>query len=303
MPSRTRRPGSRLPQQPAVLKSGHAVPLRHALRAAAAHLRSAGVDTPDLDARVLFQDALHLAPSELYLHLDDMLSTESALELQRLVAWRSAGEPVAYLTGRREFYGLELRVTPDVLIPRPETEVLVERAIAALPRSARVVDVGTGSGAIAVAVARHRPDLRLLAIDRSPAACRLARMNVDAQRLHATVGVACADLLSAVRWPVQGVLANLPYLRHAELPTLAREVRREPQLALDGGRDGLDPYRRLFTDLAARHPAPVLVLCEIAPLQAETMLGLVATALPGYEVRVIPDLAGRARVVEAQRAA
>lgn len=303
MPHRARRHGSGLPQQPALMYSGHTVSMRHALRAAAAHLRSAGVDTPDLDARVLGQHALRLTPSELYLHLDDPLSSSSAQELQRLIVRRSAGEPVAYLTGRREFYGLDLRVTPDVLIPRPETEVLVERAIAALPRSATVVDVGTGSGAIAVAVARHRPDQRLLAIDRSPAACRLARLNVDLQRLQATVGVACADLLSAVRWPVHGVLANLPYLCHGELSTLAREVRREPQLALDGGRDGLDPYRRLFTDLAARHPAPVLVLCEIAPGQAEAMLGLVTTALPGYAVRVIPDLAGRARVVEAQRAA
>ena len=275
--------------------------IRHAIHAAEARLRSASVDTPDLDARVLSQHVLQLTPTELFLHLDDPLSPERMVQLQRLVARRAAGEPAAYLTGRREFYELDLRVTPDVLIPRPETELLVERAIAALPRGATVVDVGTGSGAIAVAVAWHRPDLRLLAVDRSPGACRVARTNVCEQHMQSAVGVACADLLSAVRWPVQGILANLPYLAHDELPALAREVRREPQQALDGGQDGLDLYRRLFADLAMRRPPPFLVLCEIAPMQVDAMLGLVTAALPGFGLQVFPDLAGRARLVEARR--
>jgi release factor glutamine methyltransferase len=234
-------------------------------------------------------------------HLDDQLSAERAVRLRRLVARRSAGEPIAYLTGRREFYGLDLQVTPDVLIPRPETELLVERAIAGLPPGATAVDVGTGSGAIAVALARYRPDLRLLAIDRSPDACRLARSNVCAQNVQPTVGVICADLLSAVRWPVEGILANLPYLRHEEMPDLAREVRREPSQALDGGQDGLDLYRRLVADLATRRPPPFLVLCEIAPLQGNALREMISAALPEYDVRVFPDLAGWARVVEARR--
>ena len=243
---------------------------------------------------------LRLTPTELFLHLDDPLSPERAGALQRLVAQRSAGEPIAYLTGWREFFGFDLQVTPDVLIPRPETELLVERAITALPPGATAVDIGTGSGAIAIAVARRRPDLRLLAIDRSPEACRVARTNVDSQHVQHAVGVVCADLLSAVRWPVQAILANLPYLRRDELPALPREVRCEPQQALDGGYDGLELYRRLLTDLASRRPSPVLVLCEIAPMQADVMAGLVKSALPGCEVRVYPDLAGRARVVEAR---
>jgi release factor glutamine methyltransferase len=284
------------------LQSARSASLRDALRAAAARLRSATVDTPDLDARVLLQHLLQFERTDLLLHLDDPLSPERAGALRRLLARRMAGEPIAYLTGRREFYGLDLQVTPDVLIPRPETEVLVERAIVGLPAGITAVDIGTGSGAIAVALARHRPDLRLLAIDRSPQACRVARSNVCAQDVQPTVGVVCADLLSAVRRPVEGILANLPYLRHDELPELAREVRKEPQQALDGGQDGLDLYRRLLTDLAARRPPPLLVLCEIAPPQADTMRGLVSTALPECEVRVLPDLAGRARVVEARRA-
>lgn len=277
--------------------------VRYALRAAAAHLGAAGLATPGLDARVLVRHVLRCTPTELLLRLDEPLSAEQASALTYLVGRRAAGEPVAYLTGRKEFYGVEFAVTSDVLIPRPETELLVERAIDALAAGSRVVDVGTGSGAIAVAVARHRPDVRVLAVDRSAAAARVARDNVRAQGVEGRVGVICADLLAAVRWPQDGVLANLPYLTSDELPALSAEVRYEPCLALDGGGDGLDLYRRLFADLAARQPAPALVLCEIAPFQSEAMLALASAALPRHRVRVLPDLAGRSRLLEAQRQA
>jgi release factor glutamine methyltransferase len=274
--------------------------VRHAVRAAAARLTAAGIATPGLDARVLAEHVLRCTPTELVLRLDEPLAAEQSSGLAHLVERRAAGEPTAYLTGRKEFYGVEFAVTPDVLIPRPETELLVERAIDALPEGARVVDLGTGSGAIATAIARHRPDIRVLAVDRSAAAARVARNNVRVQGLERRVGVVCSDLLAAVRWPLDGVLANLPYLTTDEIPALSAEVRWEPRLALDGGGDGLTLYRRLFTDLAARRPTPALVLCEIAPLQSDTILALASAALPGHRVQIVPDLAGRARLLEAQ---
>lgn len=269
------------------------------MRAAEDRLRAAGVESPGLDARVLFRHVRTLTAAELFLHLDDPVSSEHSSALYQLVERRASGEPVAYLTGRREFYGLDLQVTPDVLIPRPETELLVERAIAGLPAATRVVDVGTGSGAIAIAVAHHRQDVRMLAVDRSAAACRIAAVNIRAQHVERAVGVACADLLSAVRWPVDAVLANLPYVPHNELPGLPAEVQQEPKQALDGGVDGLALYRRLFADLAGRRPFPALILCEIAPTQVAAMLAQAAASLPHHRVQVLPDLAGRARLVEA----
>jgi release factor glutamine methyltransferase len=275
--------------------------VRHALQGAVAHLRAARITTPALDARVLLQHLLQCTPTELFRRLDEPLSPGQSSALAQLVGRRAAGEPAAYLTGRKEFYGVDFAVTPDVLIPRPETELLVERAINLLPVRSRVVDVGTGSGAIAASVARHRPDIRVLAVDRSAAACRVARRNVCTQRVAHQVGIACSDLLAAVRWPVDAILANLPYLTSNELPTVSAEVQWEPRLALDGGLDGLALYRRLFADLALRRPAPALVLCEIAPFQSEAMLALASEALPLHRAQVLPDLAGRARLLEAQR--
>jgi len=249
---------------------------------------------------VLLRHVLDVTAAELFLRLDDLLPEESTAAFADFVARRLAGEPVAYLTGLREFYGLDFRVSPDVLIPRPETELLVECAIELLPDGARVVDVGTGSGAIAIAVARCRTDVRPLAVDRSLAACRVALSNVRDHEVMTRVDVVCSDLLTAVKAPFDAVLANLPYLRHDELTALAAELQREPQQALDGGQDGLELYRRLLSDLAERRPRPTLVLSEIAPMQRDAMLTLVAAALPDHRVQVLSDLAGHARLVVAR---
>ncbi|HEY8743334.1 MAG TPA: peptide chain release factor N(5)-glutamine methyltransferase [Chloroflexota bacterium] len=274
--------------------------IRQALQEAQRRFSAARVAAPALDARVLLRHALGVTDADLFLQLDDPLPAVPAAAFADVVERRLTGEPVAYLIRRREFYGLDFRVSPAVLIPRPETELLVEHAIEALPDGARVVDVGTGSGAIAVAVARRRPEVQLLAVDRSLAACRVALSNVRDHELMDRVNVLCSDLLSAVQAPFHAVLANLPYLRHDELTALATDVQREPQQALDGGPDGLELYRRLLSDLADRRPAPTLVLCEIAPMQAAAMSALVTAALPNHRLRVLVDLAGRARLVEAR---
>lgn len=274
--------------------------LRRALRAAERELVASGVEGAAFDARVLLRHVLNLSAPELYLQLDRAMTAEQATTYAGLIRQRARHEPVAYLTGRREFYCLDLHVTPDVLIPQPDTEVLVERAVAALPSGSLVADVGTGSGAIAVAVASVRPDVRLLAVDRSLAACRVARGNVVALGLAGRVGVVCADLLTAVPGPLDAVVANLPYLTRLELTALDQEVRQEPLSALDGGADGLDLYRRLVDALAQRDPSPALVLCEIAPTQAAALQSLLATALPDHTTAIHADLAGRQRVVEAR---
>lgn len=275
--------------------------LGDALRAGAARLADAAVPNAALDARVLLRHVLNLTPEALYTELERPMPEEAQAGYHELITHRAAGEPVAYLTGRREFYGLSLRVTPDVLIPRPETELLVERAMALLPRGARAVDVGTGSGAIAVAVAAHRPDVAVIAIDRSLAACRIARQNSEEQRVAARVGVVQSDLLAALAITPDALLANLPYVPEPELPALQPEVQREPRLALAAGPDGLDLYRRLFADLAPRHTTPAVVLCEHAPYQAGAMLALCRAALPAHRCTVLPDMAGRPRLLEAVR--
>ena len=211
---------------------------------------------------------------------------------------RADDEPIAYLIERREFFGLNLRVTPVVLIPQPDTELLVERAIALAPARARIVDVGTGSGVIAVALAHARPDVTVVATDRSSDACRVAAGNSAMLGLGGRVAVVCADLLSAIAGPFDGVVANLPYLTTADMADLQGDVRWEPASALAGGHDGLDLYRALLADLARRQPLPRLLLCEIAPAQATAMRELAARAFPGYGVAVRADLAGRERVVE-----
>jgi release factor glutamine methyltransferase len=220
--------------------------------------------------------------------------TEEELERFRsFAARRLLGEPVAYLVGRREFRWTSLAVDGRVLIPRPETEHLVEAALV-LPPGARVVDVGTGSGAVALALASERPDLRVLAVDVSAAALAVAREN--AARLGLTVSFAGGDLLEGVAGPIDAVVSNPPYVRDDE--ELPRDVAAfEPSLALRAGPDGLDVIRRLVPAAAAR--APFLAL-EMGAGQAGAVAELCRGA--GYSsIAVHRDLAGIERVVVAQR--
>jgi len=279
--------------------------------------------TPALDAEVLLRHVLGLSRSDLFTHPERRLTADEGRRFDALLARRAGGEPVAYLTGEREFMGLTFAVDRRVLIPRPDTETLVERALALLDALApgragqdsggpplRAVDVGTGSGAIAVAVVAGVPAgvaLRMVAVDRSAAALAVARGN--ARRLlgaaRAGAGAAPVDflqghLLTALRGPFDLVLANLPYVPAGEVPRLAPAVAGfEPHLALDGGPDGLDLYRDLLEDLGAKLAPRAGVLLECDPRQAEPLRALLAARLPGAATGLRADLAGRARVVEA----
>jgi release factor glutamine methyltransferase len=250
---------------------------------AAGRLDAAGCDTPRLDAELLLAHALGTDRTGLVLRGDAPLTRDEQAAFDALLERRAAREPVAYIVGSRGFRHLELTVDRRVLIPRPDTETLVEQAIALAPSGARVHDVGTGSGAIALALADERPDLRLSASDASPGAVSVARHN--AERLGLDVPVEVADGLPAGSYDL--VVANLPYVREDEWGGLEPEIRDyEPQMALVSGADGLDAIRLLV----AQAPAGTLLALEHAPAQSEAVRRLL------IDGRTVRDLAGRDRV-------
>jgi release factor glutamine methyltransferase len=259
--------------------------VREALDSALVALTAAGCETPRLDAEVLLAAALGVDRAALIADPDRGVEPEPFREFVRRRARR---EPVAYILGRKGFRRLELVVDPRVLIPRPETEHVVEAALE-LPRGARVVDVGTGSGAIALALADERPDLRVVATEVSPGALALARAN--AARLGLEVEFVEGDLLDGVSRPIDAVVSNPPYVRAGE--QLAPELAYEPSEALYAGSDGLEVLRRLA---AAVRDVP-FVAFEVGQGQAAD----VAALLPGHEIEIVPDLAGIERVVVGRR--
>ena len=260
-----------------------------ALAAATARLGSAGVDTARLDAEVLLASVLDVDRGRLVIDRDVALEAGVDERFDALLVRREAREPVAYILGRRAFRRLSLSVDRRVLIPRPETELLVEVGLG-LPAGARVVDVGTGSGAVALALKDERPDLVVRGVDVSADAVDVARANAAALGLD--VSFVLGDLLDGLTG-VDAVLANLPYV--AEGAELAPEITRyEPPGALFAGADGLDVVRRLVTSVAGRRLA--LIALEIGPEQADEVSSLLWDAGFG-SVGVRHDLAGLARVV------
>ncbi len=276
---------------------------QEALRRATTSLRVNGIDDPEIEAEVLLRHVLQLDWTYLFLRLPDELTDEQSDEYQRLIARRVAHTPTAYLTERREFYSMSFAVGPGVLIPRPETEHVVEAVLAIgremLCRQERVtlVDVGTGSGAIALTVAKHLPALRVLASDLSPAAVAIAALNAKRLRLAGRVTFLQGDLLSAVDEPVDIIAANLPYIPTSVWTALPPEIRdHEPRTALDGGDDGLRIIDRLLSS-APRHLAPGgAIILEIAYDQAQSLGDLVTERLPGATIEIRKDLAGHDRV-------
>jgi release factor glutamine methyltransferase len=274
---------------PAVLRA-----LRDDLDWAVESLRDVGCDTPRLDAEVLLAHVLGTDRTGLVLRGDERLSGEQRTRYLALLTRRVSREPIAYILGRRDFRRLNLAVDQRVLIPRPETELLVEVALE-LPAGARVVDVGTGSGAVALALKDERPDLVVTGIELEPGALKLARLN--SSRLHLDVSWVQADLLDDGRY--DAVVANLPYV--AEGAVLPPEVRDyEPSTALFAGPDGLDAIRRLARQLSDGRASVRFVALEIGFDQGAAVAELVASA--GFRsVAVRQDLAGLDRVVVGSR--
>lgn len=250
-----------------------------------------------MDAQWLLAHALGKPRSWLYAHADDCIDAASAARFASLVERRGRGEPVAYLTGRRGFWKFELQVTPDTLIPRPETELLVESALELLPRDAasRIADLGTGTGAVALALAFERPRAQVLATDASEGALAVARDNARALGI-ANVRFAAGDWLAALgdaRFDL--IASNPPYIALADPHLDEGDLRFEPSAALASGRDGLDAIRRIVAGAWRHLNAGGWLLLEHGYNQGEAVRALLTDA--GFEqVRTLHDLEGRDRV-------
>jgi release factor glutamine methyltransferase len=280
-----------------------------ALQSAKQRLRHGGIEDAGLEAEVLLRFILNTDRAHLYQHLNSPLADDAMNQLYRLVRRRLSHEPSAYITGHREFYGLDFQVNRDVLIPRPETETLVEAAIELAgqlgPRDAdgepavQIADIGTGSGAVAIALAVNLPSAHIFATDISPAALEVARANAERHGVGERIEFLQGDLLEPLRTPVHLIVANLPYVRTEDWRELPAELRlHEPRLALDGGDDGLDLIRRLFNE-APRVLAPGGAIClEFGTGQQNAILAIARASFASVTIR--PDLAGRPRVLVAR---
>ncbi len=279
--------------------------VRAALVAATERLSATGSPSPRLDAEVLLRHRLGWDRTRLFIALPDPLPAEAARDYAALIARRAAGAPVAYIVGEREFMGLPFAVGPGVLVPRPETECLVEWVAAhvhAEPRwadGARLVDVGTGSGAIALALATLLPAARIVGVERSAQALGYARTNRARLGLAGRVGLVRGDLLGPIG-AVDVIAANLPYLRADQAHD---GIAQEPAEALYAGADGLDLYRDVLPQAARLLRAPGLLAAEIDPDQSAAMVALCRAAFPHATITVERDLAGLDRFVTVQQPA
>lgn len=257
-----------------------------------------------LETQVLLAHVLQKPRAWVLAHPEGILTPQQQRRLTKLLGGLAHGTPLPYLTGRQEFYGLAFDVSPAVLIPRPETELLVERALGWLrqhPARRRAADAGTGSGCIAVSLAHHVPDLRLLATDRSWEALQVARRNATHHNVANRITFAQGDLLSAAAGPFDLVCANLPYIPTQTLADLP-VAKHEPHLALDGGADGLDAIRALLAD-AYRWLAPGgLLLLEMQFDQGDAITTLARKHFPAARITVHADLADLPRLVAVELA-
>ncbi|MHB8574466.1 MAG: peptide chain release factor N(5)-glutamine methyltransferase [Dehalococcoidia bacterium] len=273
-----------------------------ALRRGIVALRAAGIEDAALEAEVLLRHVLGRDRTYFYLHLPDQLEGAQDQAFRELLAQRAAHRPLAYITGRREFYGLDFSVQPGVLIPRPETELVVERCLAIAReridqgRRVRFVDVGTGSGAIAIAFAKHLPTAEVIATDISPEALVIAGYNAKRLRVAGRVRFMQGDLLKPVTGTIDLIAANLPYVPTHVVLTLAPEVRdHEPRAALDGGSDGLQQVRRLLAQLVTRLATGGTAVLEIGHDQGAAVRRA-ALELCGVAAEIAKDQAGNDRV-------
>lgn len=271
-----------------------------ALRTAADRLQAAGVEDARSEARRLLAAAGKLSQARMITALNERQPADEAARFAALVDRRAAREPLSHILGNVGFWTLELEVTPDVLTPRPDTETLVEAALDAAPDRAaplRILDIGTGSGAIVLALLSELPDATGLATDISPAALAVARRNAARNGLAGRIAFLETSWADGVDGPFDLVVSNPPYIASAVIETLEREVKdHEPRLALDGGPDGLGPYPHLLAEARRLLGAGGTAVFEIGYDQGQAVLGLARQA-GARDVGLRQDLAGRDRVL------
>lgn len=280
--------------------------IRRILEWTTGYLREKGSESPRLEAELLLAHARNCPRIQLYTAYDEILPEAIRTRMRELVQRRAAAEPVAYLVGYREFFGLKFRVTPDVLIPRPETETLVMETLARLKGVARprILDLGTGSGCIAVALAVHQTDAQITAVDISPAALAVARSNVAQHALADRIELVESDLFAGLPSgaPFHAIVSNPPYVRVDEMDGLQPEIRlHEPHLALVAGPEGLNVFRRIATESPQWLTPDGFVLVEFSPEQAAAVEGLFTPELGWRNTRILNDTSGHPRVLYASR--
>jgi release factor glutamine methyltransferase len=235
---------------------------------AARELAKADVQSSRLDSELILAHVLGQSRAWLKAHGDAQLTSAQSAAADSLITRRTDREPLVHLTGTREFYGLDMAITPDVLTPRVETEQMVEWAVSYAPQDSRLIDIGTGSGAIAIAIAKHRPDLKVTATDLSGKELTVARTNVATHDVP--VELVESDLWQRVTGRFSTVVTNLPYLQ--DDADLMPEVKREPAVALFGGPDGLDLYRRFLAGLPEHLEPGGYLFTECDPWQHEALI-------------------------------
>jgi release factor glutamine methyltransferase len=268
------------------------------LKLASDHFAKRAPGSPRLDAEVLLGHALGLRRLDLYLEFDRELTETETARYRELVARRAKGEPVAYLVGHKEFMGLDFAVTPAVLIPNPDTEVLVQRAVEIAREAARplrVADVGTGSGCIAIAIAYYAPNVEVVASDVDQNALEVAALNVAAHSLADRIRLVCGDLMAPFTGSFDVVCANLPYV--AAGADLATEVVAQPARALYAGANGSALVTRLLAEAPGRLNPGGRALAELDPSIAASAVEVASRNFAGH--RIHSDLAGHQRVIEA----
>ncbi len=267
-------------------------------------LEAANVVDAGLEAEVLLRHVLGIDRAEYFASLERPLALPEQVLADTLAERRIAGEPLAYILGHREFYGHKLGVGPGVLVPRQETELLVDAVLEFVSTSSLrrplIADVGTGSGAIAIAVAKALPDATVFATDISHDALKIAEANALALDVQDAVHLLQGDLLEPLPGPVDIIVSNPPYLTTGELSGLAIEVRHEPETALNGGRDGLAAISELMRQVAGLVQKPRLLAIEIGPSQLESVVLLAQGLFPDSGVTHLLDLAGLPRVVHVE---
>jgi release factor glutamine methyltransferase len=258
----------------------------------------ASAPTPALDAALLLAFVSSVSREKLYTHANTEVTKEQSDYFFTLIESRQKGESVAYITGHKEFWGLDFTITPACLVPRPDTEILVETTLAALRRKqqASVLDLCTGCGAIAIALKHQCPAWDVWAADISKEAMEIARLN--AERLGATITFVQGDLFEAVapdlRFDI--ITANAPYIASGDIDKLSAEVRREPRIALDGGTDGMDIIRRIIKDAPLYLKEGGALILEADPCQMDAITALMKES-GLHKKTVVPDLAGNNRVI------
>ncbi len=272
--------------------------LKQALNCASGILVANSIEEACLECELLLRHALRLSRVQLYLDLDRELSAKEEEDFWHLIKRRLSGEPIAYIIGHREFYGLDFYVEPSVFIPRPESELLVEKALKLAQNGAvsSIAEIGTGCGAIAISLALNLPQARIYATDISASALKVALVNCQKHGVVERVCLLQGDMLDPLPGPVDLIIANLPYVKEVELPHI-NSAGFEPLLALSGGSDGLEKIRQLCQQVGDRLCPGGSLLVEMGQGQTGTVTTQLSSLFPSAKIEVISDLRGIDRVV------